>query len=346
MSMNQMSLQHMLMQTVLRMAGQPDGLNLQMCQPGSGGHVDLGASSTRFSPSNPTMMGHGDRTFKIADAPAAAPADPPPLASTMAHEKTQHALERAVVATLLASTDAAADRAAHVPPCYETLDDNRPDDEDESDGPYADDEVSTSAAASSAIVSLADSSRDVLVAHPAFAPTPPTTPKSLLAKMEAAMLNAHTARATKSTNYKNAMKHAAIAGAPSPALLAPPPAPIADGELIEPAVKPPLAAPKAKANAKAPPKYIMKRPAANSKTHIVNVPGVTMDDCFNELKKQRGLITRGAFTCRASDTAKRRCHAAGIDVETANAYARYNYMRASELYTHMKLAPPLKKTKS
>ena len=135
MPMNQMNLQNMLMQAGLRMSGQQNGLTLQMLQAGSGGHVDLGASSTRFSPVNPTMMGHGDRTFRIADAPAAAPADQSPSTLAISHGKTQHTLERASIATLLPPTADTADRAAYVPPGDITLADSNPDDDHDSDGP-------------------------------------------------------------------------------------------------------------------------------------------------------------------------------------------------------------------
>ena len=100
------------------------------------------------------------------------------------------------------------------------------------------------------------------------------------------------------------------------------------------------AAPKAKVAAKAAPapksKAAMKRPAATLKRPAADASSTAVDmtDVFETLSSC-GHLSRGAFTSRAYDSAKRRATAQGMTVEDAKTFARLQFQKAAEMYNQM-----------
>ena len=81
----------------------------------------------------------------------------------------------------------------------------------------------------------------------------------------------------------------------------------------------------------------LKRPAASTVEWNELKRKVSMNDVFSALGKlKRADITRGAFTSRASDTAKRRALSIGADREVALEFARVHYGTACAMYDKLK----------
>ena len=156
-----------------------------------------------------------------------------------------------------------------------------------------------------------------------------SAPVGLLAKMEAEMLSAHTARDTKRGKYKSAVQEAETSHAPVAPLLALPPVEAAASSNPDLKKRPTAS------------KSVLKRPSAALEV-LSHIEGVDMTDVFIKLRKEKGPISRGAFTSRAHDVAKTRAKRK-VDIDAASAFARYNYKQASALYDEMGLRPPMKR---
>ena len=139
------------------------------------------------------------------------------------------------------------------------------------------------------------------------------------AELEAKMLEAHTSR----------VKVAAVKAAAAKAEKA---ASKAIGVLKKPGASPPA---KAKAG-------VLKRPAGGvlTKAEI----DAHMEKVHVELGNVDFKISRGAFTSRAFDTAKRLMFKI-VDYEEAKKYARIHYERASKMYDDNGLTAPIKPKK-
>ena len=112
-----------------------------------------------------------------------------------------------------------------------------------------------------------------------------------------------------------------------------------------PKAKAPKASPKVAAKAAAPkaaPKIdaaptataaILKRPATLKRPAAAST-AVDMTDAFETLSSC-GHLTKGAFTSRAYDSAKRRATQHGMTVEDAKMFARAQFQKAAEMYNQM-----------
>jgi hypothetical protein len=78
----------------------------------------------------------------------------------------------------------------------------------------------------------------------------------------------------------------------------------------------------------------LKKPAAALKKPAA-AAGINFDDVFSNLRKDFKSLTRGAFTCRAYDTALRRMKGLGHSEEESKLLAREMHSRAAALWTRL-----------
>ena len=339
-------MQNMLAQLLMNMSNQGTGNNtvnpiIQMLQglqgqaSGSSSHISFGNSATRFNPSV-SMMGNQSRSIPLADGPF----HPAPTIATDAKASSPVTEPDSVTSSVPPPKSpigsVGPEEVTLVPDDVEVDEEDIYDDNDEADDAErapATKPMATPAPDTAVVPASPPTCTTLATTTTTVAPSASSTPTSLLAKMEAAMVSAHKARDTAAKQYKAAMKAAAKKDAKKPPVMLalsdqsaePSPPDSADTVLKKPGAK-----------------CIKKRPAAAMEV-VTSVPGVSMREAFEKLKLEKGPITRGAFTSRASDTTKRLCKGK-CDADTASAFARHNYALASKLYDELKLVAPIKRS--
>ena len=285
--------------------------------------MSLGQNASRFSQASPSMMGNSRRGLQLADVPADATPDAEHAARFTHCELHANSPADAASSSTMHAHHSAPSASTTLPPSAcgvdevgaeeVTLDEvgaeevtlDEPEDDGDEFGDDADEAIPEPPSECPSISHAIVPAKPPIVA--AIVPHASSKPISLLAKMEQSMMAAHQARDTKSKAFNKAIKAAAKDAAkkkgqppallpmPSSAPTEPLPTPAADDGVL-----------KRPASASSGP--VKKRPAAARLESVSSVPGVSMVEVFDALKKKGkflGVHSRRGHTTLQNDCARK-----------------------------------------